>query len=165
MKFTASLSLLFWVAGCTATAPPPATSTRTAEAAGAESSGAPNSPVGESWRVVSYFDGERAMAHPILGAEIDAVFGADGRVAGSAGCNNYSAAYRIEASGIAIGPVAATRRFCAEPPGVMEQETRYLEALQSATTLRRDAESMQLRTAQDSLAVYLKRQGSEAPPR
>jgi heat shock protein HslJ len=105
------------------------------------------------------------MAHPILGAEIDAVFGTDGRVAGSAGCNNYSAPYRLEESGIAIGPVAATRRFCAEPPGVMEQEARYLEALQSATILRRDAENMQLRTAQDSLAVYLKRAVGAAPPR
>jgi len=116
-----------------------------------------------AWRVVSYFDGQRAMASPLLDAAISASFGHDGRITGNAGCNQYSAAYRLDEAALSVGPVAATRRFCAEPPGVMEQEARYFEALQSAVTLRRVGEMLQLRTEQDSLAIYLKRK-SDVPP-
>jgi heat shock protein HslJ len=119
----------------------------------------------ESWHVVSYFDGQRSMASPLLDAPISATFGGDGRITGHAGCNNYSAPYQLAEDSLSIGPIAATRRFCSEPPEVMQQEARYFEALQSATTLRRVGDRLQLRTAQDSLAVFLTRRPAGEPAR
>ena len=55
-------------------------------------------------------------------------FGDDGRVSGSAGCNNYSATYTVSGTKMTVGPVASTRRMC---PGeaIMNQEQRMLAAL------------------------------------
>jgi len=156
-KNIALLSFLSALAACTDTrppAPPPVEVAAPAAAAEVEA---------ESWHVVSYFDGERSMASPLLDAPISATFGRDGQVTGNAGCNNYFAAFRLEESALSISPVASTRRFCAEPPEVMEQERRYFEALQSATTWRRVGDRLQLRTAQDSLAVFLTRQPPGEP--
>jgi heat shock protein HslJ len=70
----------------------------------------------------------------IPGSEITALF-ANGQVSGSAGCNNYNGTYRsTRAAGsntIEFGPLATTRMMCDEP--LMEQESLYLAALESAT--------------------------------
>jgi heat shock protein HslJ len=57
----------------------------------------------------------------------------DGRLAGSAGCNTYTAAVTAgdAPGGIAVGPVVATRRMCPEPE--MQVEGRYLQQLGAAT--------------------------------
>jgi heat shock protein HslJ len=57
----------------------------------------------------------------------------DGRFAGSAGCNSYTAPVRTgEAPGdIAVGPAIATRRMCREPE--MQVEERYLRQLEGVT--------------------------------
>lgn len=70
------------------------------------------------------------------GTTVTLVWGADGRVGGSAGCNNYSGGYTITGSKLSLSPLASTKMFCAEPQGVSEQETRYLTALQSAVSFQ-----------------------------
>lgn len=79
---------------------------------------------GTSWVLVS-MDG----AGILPGTEITAAFGTDRRLTGSAGCNRYVGAYDISWPGLEVGPLATTRMFCGVP-GVMEQEQRYLAALQ-----------------------------------
>jgi hypothetical protein len=70
----------------------------------------------------------------IPGSEITVLF-ANGEVSGSAGCNTYQGTYRsTRAAGrntIEIGPLATTRMMCDEP--LMDQESLYLAALESAT--------------------------------
>ena len=84
---------------------------------------------GTSWRLTSF--GRSAPAPE--GVSITANF-EGGRIAGSAGCNNYFATlsaatpYRLQ-----IGPIGATRKAC--PPVPMETEQRFLEALKGATQL------------------------------
>lgn len=55
-------------------------------------------------------------------------FTEDGRLGGSAGCNNYGGDYRVE-NGVLTLPIAfaATKKMC--PPPMMEQEDAYLQAL------------------------------------
>ena len=54
-------------------------------------------------------------------------------VFGSAGCNSYSAQYSISDAEITFTSPRVTRRACAAPDGVMQQETRFLNLLPSLT--------------------------------
>jgi heat shock protein HslJ len=118
---------------------------------------------GTSWQVTAYNNGKQAVVSLITGTAITAHFGDDGRVSGSAGCNQYFADYQEGDGSIVIGLPGATRRFCAEAEGTMEQETRYLEALYSATTFRLDGQRLALMTNGDALAVTLARDSATAP--
>ncbi len=60
-------------------------------------------------------------------AEQTMAFGVDGTVSGSAGCNTYGTGVRIDGHEIEIGKPRVTRRAC--PPPVMQDETRFLQAL------------------------------------
>ncbi len=112
---------------------------------------------GTSWEVIAYNNGKEAVVSTISETEITAVFGKDGTLAGVGGCNDYHATYTAKAPKLTIGPVAATRKACGSPDGVMEQEARYLAALETVTTYRVEGSRLQLRTATGALAVDLRR--------
>lgn len=80
---------------------------------------------GTAWRPV-----EVAAAPVPDGIEAAMVFGADGTVSGSSGCNRFTGSYGLD--GDAIGPVAMTRMACPGP--VMTFETVFLGALDAART-------------------------------
>ncbi|NOX63741.1 MAG: META domain-containing protein [Chloroflexi bacterium] len=107
------------------------------------------------WRVVAYNDGENAMISPLEGTELTAIFGKDGMLAGSAGCNRYAAAYEINGEAIKISAVATTRKFCPEPEGVMDQEMMYLSSLQHVATYRIQGEQLELRDKEGTLMTTL----------
>ncbi len=121
-----------------------------------------------AWDVVSYNNGREAVVGVHLGTEISANFGADGQVSGNAGCNQYFAGYSVDGKAIEIGPAATTFKFCEEPPGVMEQESAYLAALQSAATYRIEGDMLEMRSAADQIAVMMIRKTAvdlpEPPP-
>ncbi len=94
----------------------------------------PLSLPGRLWNVLMYNNGKEAVVSVVLGSKITAYFSEDGQLSGNAGCNNYSAAYEIDGDQITIGPAITTRMACAEPEGVMEQETAYLAALEMASS-------------------------------
>jgi heat shock protein HslJ len=87
---------------------------------------------GSSWRVLSYNNGKQAVVSVIIDTEMTADFGTDGSLTGSSGCNNYMTTYQTNGENISIAPAASTRMACAEPEGIMEQETAYLAALTTA---------------------------------
>jgi len=88
------------------------------------------------------------------------VFAPDGHVSGSAGCNNYSGTFTASGSSLRFGPAAATRKMCAQPEGVMEQEQQFLKALETVATIRQEGDRAELRTADGALAVSLHRDTS-----
>lgn len=88
-------------------------------------------------------------------------FGPDNRIGGNDGCNQYFAAYTLDGPSMRIGAAGATRRFCAEPDGMMNQERLYLEALQTTATFRLDGNRLELRTANGSLAASFRRVAGE----
>lgn len=108
---------------------------------------------GTAWRVTGYNNGRQAIVSVITGTELTADFGADGTLSGSAGCNRYTATYEVSGTNLKIGPVALTLMACADPAGVMEQETQFLQALATATTYRLDGDRLELRTADGALAA------------
>jgi uncharacterized lipoprotein YbaY len=71
----------------------------------------------------------------IEGTQITADF-TDGQVAESAGCNNYFASYESTDTILSVGPAGSTMMFCAEPEGVMDQETHYLGTLGTSATYK-----------------------------
>jgi heat shock protein HslJ len=62
--------------------------------------------------------------------ETTIAFGDAGRVAGNAACNSYSGTARMTESKVKFGPLRTTRKMC--PQAVMNQESKYLKALESA---------------------------------
>jgi heat shock protein HslJ len=53
-----------------------------------------------------------------------------GKVAGNASCNRFFGPAEVSGNAIKLGPLASSRMAC--PEAVMNQETKYLEALQAA---------------------------------
>ena len=63
-------------------------------------------------------------------------FGEGGRLEGHGGCNRFFGSYTLSSGKVAIGPIGATRMACQEP--VMDRETSFLRALESARRFKRD---------------------------
>ncbi len=57
----------------------------------------------------------------------------------------------------AIGALGGAMMACAEPAGVMEQETEFRAALQSAVTFQLDGNRLTLRRGDGSVAVVFSR--------
>ena len=84
------------------------------------------------WKLDSYVNSQSESVGVLPDAEITAEF-KDGKVNGSAGCNNYFASYEVSGDSLTIvGPIGSTMMAC-EPP-VSEQEAQYLAALESAAS-------------------------------
>jgi heat shock protein HslJ len=94
----------------------------------------PLSLTGTNWQVLSYNNGRQALVSPLAGTNITAVFSEDKGLTGSTGCNNYMTSYEINDSAITISPAATTRMLCSQPEGIMQQESEYLAALESAAS-------------------------------
>jgi heat shock protein HslJ len=77
----------------------------------------------------------------------------EGQLSGTGGCNRFTATYETGGDQITIGPAAATRMFCNEPEGIMDQEQQYFEALGRARTFSLTPEKLELRDEKGSLQV------------
>jgi len=91
---------------------------------------------GTSWRLASLFDENGTMTPVISGTNVTLAFDADGRLGGSAGCNSYGAGYTVDGVNLTIEPPIRTEMYCSEPPGLMDQEDRYLALLTEAASYR-----------------------------
>jgi heat shock protein HslJ len=78
---------------------------------------------------------------------------ANGRISGSTGCNHFTATYEIIGDLITIGRAMTTRKHCAEPDGIMEQEQHYLQALARAHAYTLKPDRLELRDRDGSLQV------------
>jgi heat shock protein HslJ len=91
---------------------------------------APEPLVGTTWTLDSVYSGD-AVSSVIAGTTIYAVFGEDGSITGSAGCNRYFASYNATGTSLTVGAVGSTKMYC-NGPGVMQQEMTYLASLSRA---------------------------------
>ena len=83
--------------------------------------------IGTNWTLDSLYTGD-AVSSVITGTTITAVFGEDGRVTGSAGCNNYFGSYTATGKSLLIGSTGSTKMNC-PGRGIMLQEGSYLASL------------------------------------
>jgi heat shock protein HslJ len=110
---------------------------------------------GTSWNVMAYNNGKQAVTSVIIGTTLTADFGSDGNLAGNAGCNTYNGPYKVDGNNIKIGPLASTMKACADPAGIMDQESQFLTALGNAATYRVEGSMMELRSSDGALQVQL----------
>ncbi len=88
---------------------------------------------GERWDEVQGEDWllHRIEGSPVLaGTEVSLTFGT-GRLYGRA-VNRYAGPYVRTDDALKIESIGATRKFLDNPPGAMDQETRYLKLLEQA---------------------------------
>jgi len=67
---------------------------------------------------------------------------ADGTVTGSGGCNRMRGQATISGATIAIAPLASTMMAC--PPAIMDQERKFMSALEAARSFRIDPQQRKL---------------------
>lgn len=77
---------------------------------------------------------------------------ADGRAAGSTGCNRYTAGYSVDGESLELAAIASTRMACAPPLDTLERA--FLDALDRVTGWRLDAATLTL--ADDAGAELLR---------
>jgi heat shock protein HslJ len=87
------------------------------------------------WTLQIYADETGGLVPAMDGTLVTARFGTDGRLSGSAGCNQYAATYTTRDFAITVSPAATTMMYC-EISGVMQQESAYLANLAKAVELR-----------------------------
>ena len=93
-------------------------------------------------------NGEQA---PILtGTQVNLQFSQD-QLGGNAGCNSYSAPFKLDGDQISIGSITATMMACAEP--VMQQESAYLATLEKAASVSISDEVLTFSDAQGTVIL------------
>jgi heat shock protein HslJ len=61
-------------------------------------------------------------------------FAGNGRVGGNASCNRFVGEYALSGSSLSFGKLGATKMMC--PPALMEQEARFLAALERVSKVQ-----------------------------
>jgi heat shock protein HslJ len=110
-------------------------------------------PLEGEWNVTGYNTGTQAVTSPIAGTTLSATFTADGQIGGNAGCNSYSGPYKLDGTSLTVGPLATTMMACEQ--AISDQETAFLAALQTPTTVETSGATVTLRDASGSTQVVL----------
>lgn len=92
------------------------------------------------WNVSGFNNGRQAVVSPRSGTAPWVQFQA-GTVQGHAGCNSFRGKYTADGPQVTIGPLAVTRKACADAD-VMRQDRELMSALRSVTTWAIDARGM-----------------------
>jgi heat shock protein HslJ len=109
--------------------------------------------ISPEWKATGINNGKGGVQSLLAGTIVTATFTEDGTVTGSSGCNKFSGTYERDGNAIKTGPLAGTRMMCAEPVGIMQQETDFLKALENASTFNVEGKTLELRDAQAALQV------------
>lgn len=67
----------------------------------------------------------------LVDVEPSVAFGGDGTVSGSTGCNTFNGTYELDGAAVTFGPLATTKRACADP--TMFVESAFLAAMAGVT--------------------------------
>jgi heat shock protein HslJ len=96
------------------------------------------------WRLVSY--GQPGSETPVMeGTEVNLQFEDDNQSGGFGGCNTFGAQYEVsDGNQLSVTNIVSTLMACNDE-GLMDQETRYLDALQSAESFELTGDSLMIR--------------------
>jgi heat shock protein HslJ len=108
---------------------------------------------GTAWRATMVNNGAGAVVSLALGTAITATFGADGTLSGTAGCSPFTTTYATDGDRMTIAPPVSARKACTG--AVMEQERRFLGALERVAAYRLGERRLELRDAAGALQVSL----------
>jgi heat shock protein HslJ len=110
------------------------------------------------WQATGINNGKGGVVSTATTSFSTAMF-TEGQLSGTGGCNRFTATYETGGDQITIGPAAATRMFCNEPEGIMDQEQQYFEALGRARTFSLTPEKLELRDGGGALQVSFRAAG------
>ena len=103
--------------------------------------GAETSLANTRWRLVSY-TGPGSETPVIEGTEVTLQFEDGSQAGGLGGCNTFGAQYEVsDGKMLSITEVVSTLMACSEQ-ALIEQETQYFEALQSADSFELSGDSL-----------------------
>lgn len=101
-----------------------------------------------------FFQGDQPLWQPVIpDTSITAVFEGD-TISGSAGCNDYTGTVVRNGDEMSIGELVTTEIMCTEPEDIMDQEERYLAALQTVQSIRQSARSFELIDAEQPIMLF-----------
>ena len=106
------------------------------------------------WKLVELNGG---AVEPGEDRELHMILRGDDRVGGYAGCNQFTGSVTVTGDAISLGPIASTRRMCAD---AMQQEDDFLQALENASRFAIEGEDMAIENAGGEItmrfvAVYM----------
>ncbi|MFN2138146.1 MAG: META domain-containing protein [Candidatus Promineifilaceae bacterium] len=108
---------------------------------------------------------EKDVTEPILaGTAPTAIFALDdslstGNVSGNGGCNDYSGTVALSGNEIDISEIVRAEQQCTNPPGVMDQEQRFVSALSVAESYSVAEDRLQIVYNNGNSVLHLVRQG------
>lgn len=118
------------------------------DGAPAGSDASPPAGPGTRWRALAIVQDGGGLAAIPAGIRVDLAIDAAGtRASGSAGCNRWTAGVSLDGDRLAFGPAAASKRLCADPPGVMAVESAFLGALGRVVQARAEGGRLKLLAA------------------
>lgn len=112
--------------------------------AGCSSTVPPEDLTRSPWLLVSYLDEEKGPSAVPPGSQVTLSFGADGKISGNAGCNDYFGTYRVDGGLLSIEGLVSTEKYCLSPQGVMDLEGKYLSLLSESTRYNIDGDELTL---------------------
>lgn len=106
------------------------------------------------WKLVEL---NGATVEPGEGQELHMTLRGDDQVGGYAGCNQFTGSFTVTGDGLSFGPIASTRRMCAD---AMPQEDAFLQALENAHRFAISGEDLAIEDANGEVtmrfaAVYM----------
>lgn len=112
-----------------------------------------NELLGQEWILSSFVSGNQEVRLDSPN-NMTIVFGGDGSVTGSGGCNRYSGPYEATQENLVIGFLASTRIAC---PSGMEIEMLYFSTLEEPLSFRVTADGLVLSsTESESVLIFMR---------
>lgn len=99
---------------------------------------------------------------PLPGTHVSLAFAA-GKLSGFAGCNHYRAGYSARDGALQFGTFVSNLAGCTTPPGVLDQERAYLDALQASTQYQVVEDRLELTDASSGQKLVYARQPARTP--
>lgn len=86
-------------------------------------------------------------------------FAADGKVAGSGGCNRFFGSYRQDGEALSFSPLGSTKMAC--PPDVMKREQAFFDMLGKVRAAKRQSATLILMDGGGRELAKLSRRGAD----
>ena len=125
--------------------------------------GRPMTLTGRRWLATGVNNGRGGVASLVSGTEIDALFGDDGRLAGSDGCSGYASPWVSNADRITLGPFETSPGLRPVPEGGAQQADAFIAAMGRAATFRIEGDRLELRDEAGALQVAFRAEISRLP--
>jgi heat shock protein HslJ len=152
------MALLIMAAGCLGNPPEKITESKNIAQSGSQthpSAGGSSSLVGP-WYVKALVINETPKV-PVRLTGIQLTFQDNGSFSGYDSCNPYAGLWKADEKHITLSRIVSPMTYCAEPPGVMEQESDYFALLNNASFYGVDGEDMVLSDTSGRNGLIFKR--------